>query len=1070
MRNKLCLQVALLLHISLLHAQKDTRLFDQPMKCNSINMSIQTDAFVATTFVEMEFYNPGEKEIEGLYRFHLDPGQIITDFQLELNGKYRDGSIEERWKARATYSSITGKRMDPALLQYEYDNNYRLNIFPVPAKGIRKITMTIEQLLRQTDEALIYTFPFYKTDTVSRFYININTNDGGFSPIIKRGLLAGKISDTSSDKSRIRWQTEHFSLNGEIFFEVPLKGGKINYCVNTIGRENYYALRLPSRASLKSVIQPKKVLVCWDVSGSRQNRNVKKEINFLRQYVSYYGVSRLIVMPFSYHVLDTVVFDLENNSSDKWESYIRSLNYDGATQLGCLDLSNADADAILLFSDGKNSYGRTMPNIGASLVYCVNSSVNSNTKHLEEITGSNGGQLVDLTKLTITEAVMRADSVHNWLLRISSQNQKITCDQLFPLSAEKDILLTGSIRDSNEIVTLYYGHGNTITDTEKIIGSSKGNCAALASERINMLQRFQDIQKMYAWEDVLDFGLKEKIVTANTSYIVLEKAEDYMCYNIAPPKDLEEECRKLNYVKRNTRSYRQKLKELDEFDIIKNVAVSYNSMLRQLDKNVKIIQLDTLEHQTPVSFQTSPESGPENELLGRVARLSFGSRVSDLQEVVVTGYGSVLKENLTSSVSFYRGNQIQQGLSIEQNLAGKVAGISVFTTGNYFINQPNISIRGISSLPNNNPLYIIDGLPIQGNPNNYIDINNIESITVLKDAASTAIYGGNSGNGVILINSKRGRNYSYYNYSGRYRLRDMEDIEYMQLLKSAKSNERLLMYQGLRGEYGNEANFYFDVAQYFFEVGLKNDALPILLNAAEVSEGDESTLRAIAFVLESWKYFSEAINVYKSLVQSDPYNLHLRRDLAWAYYQNGNYQEAVNTLYQSIKLNLLTDENSCRSFKAGILDDMNAIIAIKKSHLDISMIPAELIKPLAVDLKVMIEGNGSESFGVTVVEPGGAKCSLEKPATRNGGYMNVSSCPYFYHGSIDYQTKEALHGNYKIRVDYHDYYYYSSERPSVIRIVSFKNFGKADQSIDIDNVIMNNQNGDIEIGQVKWTP
>src|SRR5437868_14391435 len=118
--KKLCSTLIIIFIFSVSKSQNANRLFDQPVKLKEVNFKIQSDAFVATTFIEMEFYNSNDKEVEGLYRFKLDSGQAITGFQLDVNGKYRDGSIEERWKARSTYSSIVGKRMDPALLQYEY--------------------------------------------------------------------------------------------------------------------------------------------------------------------------------------------------------------------------------------------------------------------------------------------------------------------------------------------------------------------------------------------------------------------------------------------------------------------------------------------------------------------------------------------------------------------------------------------------------------------------------------------------------------------------------------------------------------------------------------------------------------------------------------------------------------------------------------------------------------------------------------------------------------------------------------------------------------------------------------
>jgi TonB-dependent SusC/RagA subfamily outer membrane receptor len=429
----------------------------------------------------------------------------------------------------------------------------------------------------------------------------------------------------------------------------------------------------------------------------------------------------------------------------------------------------------------------------------------------------------------------------------------------------------------------------------------------------------------------------EKVVTPYSSYIVLEKVEDYIKYNIAPPKDLEEECERLHYVKKDTRSYRQTLKEQDEFDVLNNVVHSYNFKIKQWDKNSDTIQFSREKYQNlrAINFpQEITNENSSNQLTGKVSGLSIGTPGSSaaLNEVVVVGYGTALKKNLTGSVSYFRGNQIVPGLSIEENIAGRVSGVSVQSSGDYFTGQSSITIRGVSSIKNNNPLFIIDGIPVHGNPNNYINTNDIESITVLKDAASTAIYGNGGANGVIVINSKKGRNVGYYNYNQKpYRLKEREDVDYMQDLKLTSKSLLPFAYGQLRIEHTSEPGFYLDVAQYFFEVGLKQQAMSILLNGAEASDANSTTLKAIGYILEAWKKFADAIKIYEQLLSSNPNDVYIYRDLAWAYYQNGNYQEAVEILYKAIKLDLVYQEYQYKSIKAILLNDMNAIYRFKKT-------------------------------------------------------------------------------------------------------------------------------------------
>lgn len=131
-----------------------------------------------------------------------------------------------------------------------------------------------------------------------------------------------------------------------------------------------------------------------------------------------------------------------------------------------------------------------------------------------------------------------------------------------------------------------------------------------------------------------------------------------------------------------------------------------------------------------------------------------------LNEVVVIGYGEVLRRDITGSVGSVKMSDLQQApvRSFEEALAGRIAGVNVTSVDGQPGSAINISIRGNNSVTqNNSPLFVIDGFPIENPDNNSLDPNEIESIEVLKDASATAIYGARGANGVVLITSKRGK-------------------------------------------------------------------------------------------------------------------------------------------------------------------------------------------------------------------------------------------------------------------------------------------------------------------------
>ena len=129
-----------------------------------------------------------------------------------------------------------------------------------------------------------------------------------------------------------------------------------------------------------------------------------------------------------------------------------------------------------------------------------------------------------------------------------------------------------------------------------------------------------------------------------------------------------------------------------------------------------------------------------------------------LNEVLVVGYATQRKADLTGAVSSIKSSDIAS-LPVggaDQILQGKAAGVAVTQSTGAPGDAINVRIRGVGTINNNNPLYIIDGIPTQ-NGINEISPNDIESISVLKDASSAAIYGARAANGVVIITTKRGK-------------------------------------------------------------------------------------------------------------------------------------------------------------------------------------------------------------------------------------------------------------------------------------------------------------------------
>lgn len=159
-------------------------------------------------------------------------------------------------------------------------------------------------------------------------------------------------------------------------------------------------------------------------------------------------------------------------------------------------------------------------------------------------------------------------------------------------------------------------------------------------------------------------------------------------------------------------------------------------------------------------------------------------------EVVVVGYGTRMREELTGAISTVSQEQmtISTEPSVMSRIQGQVSGVTI-TSANRPGGDATIRIRGLGTINDNNPLYIIDGVP--AGPGNNISPNDIESISILKDASSAAIYGTRGANGVVIITTKRGKANQKPSFTFTARTGITQGINQYDLLNTAEYGEAM---------------------------------------------------------------------------------------------------------------------------------------------------------------------------------------------------------------------------------------------------------------------------------------
>ncbi len=206
----------------------------------------------------------------------------------------------------------------------------------------------------------------------------------------------------------------------------------------------------------------------------------------------------------------------------------------------------------------------------------------------------------------------------------------------------------------------------------------------------------------------------------------------------------------------------------------------------------------------------------------------------NLEEVVAVGYGTMKKSDITGSVASFSNEKLENRPSTNalQSIQGNIAGVTISQSSSVPGASPDIYIRGLNSISaSNEPLVVIDGVP---GTLDFVNPNDIESIDVLKDASSSAIYGSRGANGVILVTTKRGQGKPKVSYSTYYGFKKATRlIDYMSPEKYLYYREKFAEYSGLSPE---PEDVLHDEEYLNYSSGKTTDWQDLVFKNAPVSE------------------------------------------------------------------------------------------------------------------------------------------------------------------------------------------------------------------------------------------
>lgn len=460
-----------------------------------------------------------------------------------------------------------------------------------------------------------------------------------------------------------------------------------------------------------------------------------------------------------------------------------------------------------------------------------------------------------------------------------------------------------------------------------------------------------------------------------------------------------------------------------------------------------------------------------NITIGETKEISISLEESSeaLEEVVVTALG-IQRESKALGYAV---------TTVAQALQGKAAGVQITESSGEPGSATTIKIRGVNSISDDsNPLYIIDGVPVNGNPIQEIKPENIEGIQVLKTMSASAIYGSRGANGVVIITTKKGLE------SNQEAIEELdkkieEKIElkswnpntpYIKILEQEPTIELAYKkYFEIRTDYSNSPSFYLDVSDFFAQRDKSNIAITILTNLMEIELNNHEIMKALAYKLEYFKQYKLASIVYEKVLELRPEEPQSYRDLALAYEQTGKIQESYDMLYTLYNGKLLEKDEDERFYGIEQIAYVELTRLVNKygKKLKLNKAEKEKFKEIPVDVRVVIDWNHNDTdIDLWVVDPTNEKAYYSNAETKMGGHMSEDMTEGY--GPEEFMLKNASKGEYKILVDYYADNVQKISGPTVMKVTMFTNYGRSNEKKETIIVRLDQEEDELEVGNLKF--
>ncbi len=516
----------------------------QPARLHDLRIGVKVVGHVATTTWELTVYNPQDRVLEGELVFPLGEGQTVTRFAMDVNGRLREGVVVEKAKGRIAFEEIVRRNVDPGLLEKTAGNSFKARVYPIPAKGYKRVVLAYEQELPDAgSQDLLYQLPLAFAEKVATFTLKVEVLDQPVAPRATSSPLAN-FAFKAVQRAFVAEETRlDFAPSAPLAVVIPRGEASGQVFVERRDGQAYFFAMVHPRLPREVKVLPKRLLIAWDASASARSRDLKRELDLLETYLKKLGTCQVSLAVFRNTSEPLESFSIQGGDARALRRHLEALPLDGATGLGALDLRAVKADETLLFSDGMNTFGPGAAQFPEVPLVALSSALVAEHGLLRALSEGQGGEYLNLQGLNSEEALKALSTRPLAFLRATYGAGEV--EELYPSAARAvrgPFGVAGLLKAQTAKVTLHFGFGTTTRFTKTFEIDAKAAVDAPVA-RIWAQKKLAELEldKTKNAQAITALGQAHSLVTEGTSLIVLDDIADYVRYRIIPPEELRAE-------------------------------------------------------------------------------------------------------------------------------------------------------------------------------------------------------------------------------------------------------------------------------------------------------------------------------------------------------------------------------------------------------------------------------------------------------------------------------------------------------------------------------------------------